>query len=237
MHKLLLFGILGCLVALLTPLSVSTEADQKWMFCFIVLLQPLTVTQTVVVSMSEKTYCCNVCMSKNVGITRLLSHYKFHQNVSNAMFYCPLENCSQMSGIFSSLKVHVTRNHSYQPHTDNSVPTASIDTGHIHVSNTCLRAGCLHQSLTSFEDLKNHLKQHLLKREEITCPFDDCFSKFTDKSSFPSHLSRKHSGLGVTYVNAVLPVKQADAQPVDQELDLEVDQNQEDMFDNIGEFS
>jgi len=46
MHKLLLLGILGCLVALLTPLSVSTEADQKWEFCLIVLLQPLTVTQT-----------------------------------------------------------------------------------------------------------------------------------------------------------------------------------------------
>jgi len=149
-----------------------------------VLLQPLTVTQTVVVRTSEKTYCCNVCRSKNVGITRLLSHYKFHQNVPNIMFDCPLENCSQMFGNLTSLKVHITRNHSYQPHTDNSVPTASIDTGHINVSNTCSRAECLHQSFTTFEDLKKHLKQHLLKREEITCPFDDCFSKFTVKSSF-----------------------------------------------------
>ncbi|CAB3983976.1 hypothetical protein BSL78_01180 [Paramuricea clavata] len=40
-----------------------------------------------------------------------------------------------------------------------------------------------------------HLKEHIAHGLEITCPFQGCTSSFTVKSSFTSHLSRRHKSV------------------------------------------
>ena len=66
----------------------------------------------------------------------------------------------------------------------------------------CSRVECL-MVLNSFEDFKRHLKRHLSKRKEIVCPFQACPYKFTVKSSFSAHLSRKHHGINFPSLSPV----------------------------------
>jgi len=56
----------------------------------------------------------------------------------------------------------------------------------------CSRIECSGISFTSSDNLKKHLKQHLSKRQDIMCPYENCSSSFKVKSTFTSHLTRKH---------------------------------------------
>ena len=56
----------------------------------------------------------------------------------------------------------------------------------------CSRVECLAMTFAYLQKFKIHLKQHLKKLEEISCPFDGCAQTFKIKSTFTSHLSRKH---------------------------------------------
>lgn len=61
----------------------------------------------------------------------------------------------------------------------------------LHGPFSCQVTNCQKQ-LTDLSDLLGHLKFHISKREEVHCPFKNYDRSFSVKSSFTSHLSRKH---------------------------------------------
>lgn len=52
-----------------------------------------------------------------------------------------------------------------------------------------MRAYCTSPNFPSFCD---HLNWHIRDGENVTCPFPNCEKHFHVKSSFTSHISRKH---------------------------------------------
>lgn len=66
----------------------------------------------------------------------------------------------------------------------------------VHKVECCYQPG-------SLDDLKAHLKRDLVKGEAVQCPFDECRLKFRGKSSFSSHLTRKHATNGKGCVSSV----------------------------------
>ncbi len=43
------------------------------------------------------------------------------------------------------------------------------------------------------QGLVSHLKSHITEGKTVTCPFKHCDKKITEKSTFTSHMSRKHN--------------------------------------------
>jgi hypothetical protein len=129
--------------------------------------------------------------------------------------------------VFSSLKVHISREHT--PGVQNtSVP---LEVNH-NVWRHCSRPECSDRTFEVLSELKKHLNAHLTKKEEIECPFQGCCSKFNVKSSFSSHLSRKHFDIcEISLTSARNQVEiQGDAEPP-QAAEPEVEP-----FDNLEDF-
>ena len=61
------------------------------------------------------------------------------------------------------------------------------------------------------KDLIQHLKGHIIDSEQVQCPFERCSSKFTVKSTFSSHLSRKHANAIDRKVSTDLLIEEPDS--------------------------
>ena len=87
--------------------------------------------------------------------------------------------------VYSSLKSHIVRQHhgiSKKERSNNIV---------IDVEWCCNIADCK-QKCEGVSKLFSHLRYHITKGDEISCPFLQCGKKFHNESSFSSHLSRIH---------------------------------------------
>lgn len=94
-------------------------------------------------------------------------------------FQCP---CNFKTAV--GLRTHMYRNH--------AVITPSADKSHSGVNITCQVMGCSFTS-TSVSSLCEHLKWHIRDGKAVKCPFQSCKKIFRVRSSFLSHISRKHS--------------------------------------------
>ena len=137
------------------------------------------------------TYRCSICIFDCNTVSKYVSHCRFHRNIPNVTLRCPIPSCNQSFCNFSTFKAHISRFHSENKPLQN-LGTQEIANSAPHLQQRCMKLECFQMSFTSYEDFIKHLKLHLSKKEEITCPYEGCKSTFRIKSSFSSHLSRKH---------------------------------------------
>ena len=114
-----------------------------------------------------------------------------HLNEANITFPCAFDTCKREFRTYSAFKSHVFRDHvnDSTKHKNTSVLNVGEAYGMLHCS-----LGFCGKHVESLQDLIKHLKYHIMQGNEIICPFQNCGMKYSVKSSFSSHLSRRHKG-------------------------------------------
>ena len=54
---------------------------------------------------------CHICKFQAGTVSKYISHLKFHRNVPNVLYPCPIRTCDQTFQKFASFKTHISRNH------------------------------------------------------------------------------------------------------------------------------
>ena len=135
---------------------------------------------------------CRFCNNESGTILAFVQHMKLHQHVPNFEFRCGAPDCQRVFSKFSALKSHIYRHH--REHHRSAREQAQFS-GHVfkcHIDYCGTQCG----NLTEF---LSHLKTHIQSGLEIRCPFD-CNKTFKVKSTFASHVSRKHRKCSVAHL-------------------------------------
>jgi len=129
-----------------------------------------------------KMYSCNLCAETVKSVKAFVLHCKLHRNEPRCMFKCVAASCKQVCTGYAALKAHFYRHH-------NGMPTVTLDTSLTRLK--CTVSLCERQC-EGIKALVVHLKQHIAEGRQVTCPVRGCTCVFRVKSSFTSHMSRKH---------------------------------------------
>ena len=131
-------------------------------------------------------YACTLCSYSSESLKAFTLHFQFHRNVANYDFPCGVPNCSRKFRTYSTFKTHVFRAHQgFQK----SVNIARFK--NVEADLSCHVVSCSGK----FKDLVqflSHLREHIHNGVPVGCPFKNCGRNFSVKSTFSSHLSRKH---------------------------------------------
>ncbi|MED6240845.1 hypothetical protein ATANTOWER_029279, partial [Ataeniobius toweri] len=127
-------------------------------------------------------YPCNLCAETVQSVKAFVLHCKLHRNEPRRMFKCVAASCKQVCTGYAALKAHFYHHHY-------SMPTVALDTCLTKLK--CTVALCEWQC-EGIKALVVHLKEHIVEGRQVTCPVRGCTSVFCVKSSFTSHISRKH---------------------------------------------
>lgn len=132
--------------------------------------------------MLEKIVRCHFCDFSG-NLLKVVNHQRIHTHIKNIDLYCPIENCRRKFKLYSSFKNHVHKFHI----------TKSINASVSKIPGKfCCSIDFCKESFGLMKELSCHLKGHIREGIKIECPIDNCSAHFTVKSSFSSHLSRKH---------------------------------------------
>lgn len=137
-------------------------------------------------------YTCNSCGVSVKTLKSYVQHQGLHRNEAHYLYPCCIANCKSRFRNYSTFKCHIYRHHRQT----SSVSQCESLQGPF----TCKVANC-HKQLIDLSDLLGHLKFHISKREAVHCPFNNCDHSFSVKSSFTSHLSRKHKNSTALHVS------------------------------------
>lgn len=132
-------------------------------------------------------YSCKACLHRTGSLKGYAQHYRMHSNEANIKFPCAVRGCTRPFRTYNAFKSHVTRDHG---HLRNDRQETLIDISET-IEMRCPFDFCA-QVVRNLNDLLQHLKSHIAQDTEVTCPFQGCGFKFRVKSSFSSHLSRRH---------------------------------------------
>lgn len=138
--------------------------------------------------------CCHLSRS----LVAYVDHYRLHSNEANVNFPCAVRNCIRRFRTYNAFKSHVTRDHENARRGESNTVNSSAAT-------QCQCSFCA-KILQSIKYLIAHQKEHIMQGVEVTCPFHVCNSKFKIKSSFTSHLSRRHKNPANRVVSSELLV-------------------------------
>ncbi|KAL7297209.1 hypothetical protein TKK_0009615 [Trichogramma kaykai] len=125
-------------------------------------------------------------------VTNRLQSYKLHQknhrNITE-LFYCGYKKCSKTFKVENYIIHHLQSVHNFesQGFFHAKVKNTSNDSG----KYICTVALC-RKEIDDHCSLIKHLKYHLNKKQEVTCPYQNCKKAYENLSSFTSHLSRYH---------------------------------------------
>lgn len=130
--------------------------------------------------MSELKFVCELCQFACSSRLSYITHYRLHKNVHNVQFPCAIKFCNRRFSKYTSFRQHVLRDHSHsfikQPR---MLVKCNLEVcNNIHFGNVKL--------------FFSHLRLHILQGLKVDCPYLNCKSSFTNKSSFTSHLTRYH---------------------------------------------
>ncbi|KAA0721578.1 hypothetical protein E1301_Tti023627 [Triplophysa tibetana] len=125
-------------------------------------------TSSVLTLLSSVARC-----TKSLRFLRFCLQFKYSQT----RFF----KCKCKFSKYNALKAHVYRHHKI-PHTHFDDSTGMF---------VCNNTDC-QQQFTDMNNVLSHLRSHLSKRELVCCPFEKCDKKFSLRSSFTAHVSRKH---------------------------------------------
>lgn len=124
---------------------------------------------------------CKMCQSSFLTLKPYIIHLQLaHKNQNRFNYPCGFLKCSRKFIKVTSLKAHVSRDHKFPSYVFQSL------------SYQCSLDACKTHCASKNEIIK-HLQDHIRKKEVITCPFEKCNLQFRNRSTFSSHLSRKHT--------------------------------------------
>lgn len=131
---------------------------------------------------------CRICSHGCSSVTSYIFHLKYHKNLPNVKFHCPITDCNRSFALYASFKAHISRDHS-------KVKSDAVFSRkrNLEFSLTCNEISCS-AVCSNPQELFKHLKGHIDSGLDIQCPFLNCTCKFRNKSTFSSHISRKHRG-------------------------------------------
>lgn len=135
-------------------------------------------------------YTCNSC---SVSV-KILKGYVQHQGLQRNKAHYLYAGCK------SRFRNYNTLNLSCLPSSSAVIfcVTVRVSAGTLQ----CEVTNCQRQ-LIDLSDLLGNLKFHISEREQVHCPFKNCDRSFSVKSSFTSHLSRKHKYSTASHVFTV----------------------------------
>lgn len=136
-------------------------------------------------------YKCKSCLHRTHSLKGYVQHYQLHSNEANIKFPCGIQGCSRFFRTYSAFKSHITRDHG--PDNQRVKRSVFLDVNDTETVVTKCALSLCGKILQNVKDLLQHLKGHILDGNEVQCPFEGCSSKFRVKSTFSSHLSRKHA--------------------------------------------
>lgn len=138
-------------------------------------------------------HSCCVCGESVQSLKAYVIHCKLHRNEPRCIFNCVENDCKQVFSGYAALKSHFYRHHS---------AAASVAPDHAMALAIlkCTVALCERQC-DGVRELVAHLKEHIAEGRPVNCPVRGCkTSLFTVKSSFTSHMSRKHRHCSVNVI-------------------------------------
>ncbi|XP_020562397.2 uncharacterized protein LOC110015774 [Oryzias latipes] len=130
-------------------------------------------------------YHCNICGESVQSVKAYVLHCRLHRNEPRCIFKCVDPSCKQVFSGYAALKSHFYRNHI---DTTRNFQEVKCDVF------KCTVSLCEHQC-EGTKALVAHLKKHIEEGRHVTCPVKGCQSVFSVKSTFTSHMSRKHKRL------------------------------------------
>lgn len=133
---------------------------------------------------NDKMYSWKVSSHCTANVNKYFARAKSHRNLANYRFSCGIEVCSGNFRTFSALKSHMHRNHIL------AVPLKQNRCQHSDELK-CTIQGCDYVA-DNFSLLSVHLRIHIRNGKKVNCPFEGCSKYFRVRTSFVTHLSRKH---------------------------------------------
>ncbi|XP_071810939.1 uncharacterized protein [Apostichopus japonicus] len=143
----------------------------------------------------DEVFKCSYCEQQLTTIKGYVNHCRFHRNECNRSFPCPRDACLRQLSTYSGLVSHLQRDH--------SKPAVHRRYRNVDIPLQCDIIFC-RQVCNDIPALLKHLKEHLDVGATVLCPFNNCESSFTKKSSFTSHLSRCHKSDMTDHIPAEL---------------------------------
>lgn len=132
---------------------------------------------------SKNMITCNICGKTCRNIFAYVRHMKTHSCLPNACFKCGFLGCTRTFSKFSAFRSH-THRHKYERNVDQ---TKLDDAEELNCNLDLCSVKC-----NDIRGLLLHLKSHIAEGKTVSCPFRHCKKTFTVKSTFTSHMSRKH---------------------------------------------
>lgn len=135
---------------------------------------------------------CRFCYRTFQTLKGYVLHCRVHRNEPRCVFKCESTDCRQTFCTYAAFRAHF-----YRKHNEPAPPL----TGTAIVSNFVCALSLCSNRFQTVQELLVHLKKHLVEGRAITCPIAGCQRTYTLKSSFTSHLSRKHPQCSVNSIN------------------------------------
>lgn len=124
---------------------------------------------------------CTFCKKKLDTLRGYVLHCRVHRNEPRCIFKCVGANCRQTFATYSAFKGHFYRAHN----APQAAPTAVV------ADLKCAVSLC-NRHFHMVKPLVSHLVDHIVEGRSVSCPVSGCKQVFTKKSSFTSHMCRKH---------------------------------------------
>ena len=131
-----------------------------------------------------KMIVCPFCSQTLQTLRGFVLHCRVHRNEPRCFFKCFGANCKRTFSTYAAFKAHFYRAH--------NVPVPSV-TATAAVANLKCAISLCERQFHTVNELISHLKEHLLEGRHVACPVTGCEIRFTVKSSFTAHISRKQS--------------------------------------------
>lgn len=129
---------------------------------------------------------CKICEKVLSNLKFYTHHLKLHQNISNFNFPCPFSTCERKYTKATSLRAHIARDHI------KAVKKLTLE--HSRLTDLNCNVPFCKQTYNESSDLISHLQVHIRKNDSVLYPYG-CGKKFSKRSTFSAHLSRKHRNI------------------------------------------
>lgn len=185
-----------------------------------------SVNELIIVAIGKKAvatmFVCKFCSICIAELKQFCSHVKEHQHTANYRFGCGIQRCPASYQTFSAFRSHMHRNHRY------GRPQTKLI--HIQGNLACKVQACSYVA-ENFSSLCAHLRFHIKDGKKVTCPYDGCHKYFRVRSSFATHISRKHNKAAAAQVVDQHSNTGCSTQPLDENLTSTSCDNVEDKCD------
>lgn len=135
-------------------------------------------------------FICHFCDHGTELLANHLNHLKIYSNLCR-QFICGFNGCKFLCKKKIFLKLHLKRVHGVRMRQDlynrMSKVLAKPNCKFICSVEICKK------EIVNYQEFMKHLKGHIENDETVKCPFSTCNKRYTNISSFSSHISRHKS--------------------------------------------